>query len=230
MGTFSMSEFGNFALIGVLLFIYYYSDIQRTRACRICFWLLLFTATAYTLAEAITFATLIFPHSASLPNATEGILDRSVPHNPGSLMQMEARLDCIFNQNLYQVYNRRQSPGNTCDPYIVGSFIPHHLLIAFVAVRLVILAVLGALLTGGLSNRVGVAVAKLIFKSRPVPGYRNRYVKNTHASTTTASYKGSINGMSKGAVSDYGGPDAAGGTPTSTKFSAKPTAYALDIQ
>jgi hypothetical protein len=36
-----------------------------------------------------------------MPNATEHLLKHAKPHNPGGLQQMEQRIDCSFDYNLY---------------------------------------------------------------------------------------------------------------------------------
>lgn len=58
-----------------------------------------------------TFSFKISSQIIRLPNATEDLLDHSVPHNLGGLMQMEGRFGCIFNQNLYTLFKRRQNNG-----------------------------------------------------------------------------------------------------------------------
>lgn len=65
----------------------------------------------YSLIEICLFTTIIFPYTNRLPNATEILMDHAVPYNPGGLMQMEHRLGCIFNQNLYHSFKRRQNLG-----------------------------------------------------------------------------------------------------------------------
>lgn len=65
----------------------------------------------YSLVEICLFSTIILPYSNRLPNATESLMNHAVPYNPGGLMQMEHRLGCIFNQNLYHTFKRLQNPG-----------------------------------------------------------------------------------------------------------------------
>uniref|UniRef100_A0A915CLU5 Gustatory receptor n=1 Tax=Ditylenchus dipsaci TaxID=166011 RepID=A0A915CLU5_9BILA len=173
--TFLFSDLGCYIFLTVSLFLYYSTDLSRP-AFRILFWLFLILGAFYSLVEAGLFSALIFTYSAKLPNATEALLDHAVPHNPGGIMQMEHRLDCIFNQNLYNTFKRRQSPGNTCDPYILGSFISRFFLIFFVVCRVV--TVLLFILLATFRNPIGDLVARLIIKSRPSTKYKNRYTKN----------------------------------------------------
>ncbi|KAE9411791.1 hypothetical protein Angca_002004, partial [Angiostrongylus cantonensis] len=91
------------------------------------------------------------------------LLNHAIPHNPGGLMQMEQRLGCTFDHNLYAANKRRLNPRNTCDPQIESSFIQHFLLIALLVLRLLPI-IFGVLLLAKhtpLSESIAVFVEKL---------------------------------------------------------------------
>ncbi|KAI1700816.1 hypothetical protein Ddc_17924 [Ditylenchus destructor] len=180
--TFLFSDLGCYIFLTISLFLYYSADLSRPLF-RILFWAFLLLGTFYALVEAGLFAFLIFPYSGSLPNSTEVLLDHAVPHNPGGLMQMEHRFGCIFNQNLYNAFKRKMNPGNTCDPYVLGSFLSQFLLIFFCATRLVSVMIFAAL--ASVRNPVGDLLATTIIRSRPTTKYKNRYIKNPHFNSST---------------------------------------------
>ncbi|KJH50439.1 hypothetical protein DICVIV_03450 [Dictyocaulus viviparus] len=103
------------------------------------------------------------------------LLNHAIPYNPGGLMQMEQRLGCTFDHNLYAANRRRLNPRNTCDPQIESSFIQHFLLISLLVLRLLPI-VCGALLLAKrtpLSESIAVFVEKL----RPIQERSRLYMK-----------------------------------------------------
>ncbi|VDK68407.1 unnamed protein product [Litomosoides sigmodontis] len=93
-------------------------------------------AILYCVTEAHVLAFMIFPYASLLPTVTENLLNHAIPYNPGGLVQMEQRLGCIFDLNLYAAQKRKQNPSNTCDPYISSAFIGKGTLWTFLALRL----------------------------------------------------------------------------------------------
>lgn len=67
-------------------------------------------AFIYCITEIHVFSFLMFPYSSLLPNVTEKLLNHAIPYNPGGLTQMEQRLGCSFDLNLYAAQRRRQNP------------------------------------------------------------------------------------------------------------------------
>ncbi|VDK71836.1 unnamed protein product [Gongylonema pulchrum] len=53
---------------------------------------------------------MIFPYTTLLPTVTEKLLNHAIPYNPGGLTQMEQRLGCSFDLNLYAAQKRKQNP------------------------------------------------------------------------------------------------------------------------
>ncbi|VDL65329.1 unnamed protein product, partial [Nippostrongylus brasiliensis] len=64
----------------------------------------------YCICEVHLFSFMLMPYAATLPNSTEQLLNHAIPHNPGGLMQMEQRLGCTFDHNLYAANQRRLNP------------------------------------------------------------------------------------------------------------------------
>jgi len=161
----------------VCILMYYTSDLSRGNM-SVTFWLFLAVGTLYCIVESSTFSFLLYPYASTLPNSTEALLDRAVPYNPGGVLQFENRLGCTFNQNLYNVYQRRQNPRNTCDPQIVNAFISNGMLIAFVVLRLVVTICCIVLLV---VTPIGRVVGRLVALTRPKDGYKAKYIKNAKA-------------------------------------------------
>ncbi|KAH7718352.1 Protein R03H10.2 [Aphelenchoides avenae] len=176
MWTYLFSDAGCYVMLGLSLFLYYSLDVVSKGTIHVLFWIFLVVGALYSLIEASTFTALIWSYSGTLPNSTEALMDHAVPYNPGGLMQMEHRLGCTFDQNLYNTFKRQQNPRNTCDPYITESFLSRGLMIAFVATRvfsLFLFALLAAKRTA-----VSSMVATLIARTRSTGGYKGRYLKN----------------------------------------------------
>ncbi|KAI6219021.1 hypothetical protein M3Y99_01679700 [Aphelenchoides fujianensis] len=82
----------------------------------------------------------LLPHAVQRPTAK---LDRKpcwIERSPtirAACLQMEHRLGCTFNQNLYNTFQRKNNPRNTCDPLVVESFISVGMMISFIVLRLV---------------------------------------------------------------------------------------------
>ena len=55
-------------------------------------------------------------------------------------------------------------------------------MVTFGLLRLLCVLIFIGLLAGGLKNPIGWAIARLVQKTRPSSGYRNRYAKNPNAS------------------------------------------------
>ncbi|ETN84669.1 hypothetical protein NECAME_06768 [Necator americanus] len=64
----------------------------------------------YCICEIHVFTFILLPYSGTLPNSTEQLLNHAIPHNPGGLLQMEQRLGCTFDHNLYAANKRRLNP------------------------------------------------------------------------------------------------------------------------
>ncbi|KAI6190558.1 hypothetical protein M3Y97_00131000 [Aphelenchoides bicaudatus] len=175
MYMFLFADAATLFFVTVCILLYYTSDLHRGNMALI-FWLFLVVGSLYATIESSTFSALVYPYASRLPNATEILLDRSIPYNPGGVIQMETRLGCTFNQNLYNVYQRRQNQRNTCDPQIMSSFISTGLLVTFIVLRLVVIVSCSALL---LVPPVGRTVGHLISLTRPKDGYRAKYIKNS---------------------------------------------------
>ncbi|CAD5211789.1 unnamed protein product [Bursaphelenchus okinawaensis] len=161
--------------VSVSIMLFYTADVEKGTL-HVVFWLFLIIGSVYSILEASAFSFFIFPYSAELPNATESLLDHAVPHNPGGLMQMEHRLGCTFDQNLYQTFQRKLNPRNTCDPAVISTFIPQPLLIAFVILRVAALFIF--LILAACRRPVGEPLANLINKTKPKGGYKAKYIKN----------------------------------------------------
>lgn len=106
---FLFADAASLFFITVCVLMYYTSDLSRGNMA-VTFWLFLVVGVLYCIFESSIFSVLIYPYASSLPNSTEVLLDRAVPYNPSGVIQIENRLGCTFNQNLYNVYQRRQNP------------------------------------------------------------------------------------------------------------------------
>uniref|UniRef100_A0A915PCS2 Uncharacterized protein n=1 Tax=Setaria digitata TaxID=48799 RepID=A0A915PCS2_9BILA len=110
------------------------NELQTLEEHRMLFFVL---AVLYCVTEVHVLAFMIFPHASVLPGVTENLLNHAIPYNPGGLVQMEQRLGCIFDLNLYAAQKRKQNPLNTCDPYISSAFIGRGLIWTLLALRLI---------------------------------------------------------------------------------------------
>ncbi|VBB25225.1 unnamed protein product [Acanthocheilonema viteae] len=110
------------------------NELQILEQHRMLFFVL---AVLYCVTEVHVLAFMIFPYASLLPTVTENLLNHAIPYNPGGLVQMEQRLGCIFDLNLYAAQKRKQNPSNTCDPYISSAFIGKGTLWTLLVLRLI---------------------------------------------------------------------------------------------
>uniref|UniRef100_A0A7E4V252 ABC transmembrane type-1 domain-containing protein n=1 Tax=Panagrellus redivivus TaxID=6233 RepID=A0A7E4V252_PANRE len=134
------SDLLNFVFFGAVIGLFYCANVNIGLPHSL-FWIMLTIGIVYSLLQVSVFTALIFPLSARLPNETSTLLDHAIPHNPGGLLQMENSIGCTFDHNLYNAFQRRANPNNTCDPQIARSYIPRPLLLTFIALRLAALLV-----------------------------------------------------------------------------------------
>ncbi|VIO94140.1 Uncharacterized protein BM_BM5199 [Brugia malayi] len=132
---FLFADLGCYFFLTICIFIYLTTDTNRGKA-HVVFWLFFVLAILYCITEVHVLAFMIFPHASLLPGVTENLLNHAIPYNPGGLVQMEQRLGCIFDLNLYAAQKRKQNPLNTCDPYISSAFIGKGVLWTLLALRL----------------------------------------------------------------------------------------------
>lgn len=66
-------------------------------------------AFLYCTVEIHIFSFIMFPYSSILPSVTEKQLNHAIPYNPGGLTQMERRLGCSFDLNLYAAHRRKEN-------------------------------------------------------------------------------------------------------------------------
>lgn len=170
--TFLFADLATLILFGISAFFYF--SVEHSRGLiRLLFWFFLTIGILYSLMESTIFAVLISPHSAKLPNATISLLDHAIPYNPGGLGQMENRFGCIFDQNLYETFRRQLNPRNTCDPFLLSSFIPTALLVAFIVLRA--LAVLFLIILSLMPNSaISMAIAKCVARMKPTIHYKKK--------------------------------------------------------
>ncbi|VDK65548.1 unnamed protein product [Onchocerca ochengi] len=134
--SFLFADLGCYFFLAICILIYLTMDINRGKA-HIVFWLFFVLAILYCVTEVHALAFMIFPFASLLPEVTEKLLNHAIPYNPGGLVQMEQRLGCIFDLNLYAAQKRKQNPLNTCDPYISSAFIGKGTLWTLLALRLI---------------------------------------------------------------------------------------------
>ncbi|KAE9555405.1 hypothetical protein FO519_001342 [Halicephalobus sp. NKZ332] len=171
---FLVADLGNFIFLTIALMLYYSADTSKGTM-HVIFWTVLGIGVIYCFIEGAIFSGLLFPLSARLPNETSTLLDHAIPHNPGGIIHIEQGLGCTFDHSLYNNFQRRSNPKNTCDPHIASSYIPRSLLVTFMLLRLIALAIFFALL---IATPLGGPVAALISKTRPEGGYKNKFIKN----------------------------------------------------
>ncbi|CAG9534386.1 unnamed protein product [Cercopithifilaria johnstoni] len=134
--TFLFADLGCYFFLTICILIYLTMDTNKGKA-HIVFWFFFVIAILYCIMEVHILAFMIFPYTSLLPTGTENLLNHAIPYNPGGLVQMEQRLECIFNLNLYAAQKRKQNPSNTCDPYISSAFIGKGTLWTLLALRLI---------------------------------------------------------------------------------------------
>lgn len=196
MWVFLVADLVNFVFLTVALMLYYSTDTSKGTM-HVIFWIVLGIGVVYCFLEGAVFSGLLFPLSARLPNETATLLDHAIPHNPGGLSHIEQGIGCTFAYSLYNNFQRRKNPENTCDPYIAASYIPRPLLITFMLLRLLALAIFLILLV---TTPIGRPVAALISKTRPEGGYKSRFIKNPN-------YKGNNVGIHTSKSTTFGVKD-----------------------
>ncbi|GMT16975.1 hypothetical protein PFISCL1PPCAC_8272 [Pristionchus fissidentatus] len=135
LSCFLFSDLAALVFIVFILLIFFTSDLESGKM-RIVYWTLLILGALYFIITTHLLVFLLLPFSSTLSNSSHALLDRSIPHNTGGLMQMENRFGCTFDLNLYAAYQRRANPKNTCDPYIDDSFLPNGLLFFLLFLRI----------------------------------------------------------------------------------------------
>ncbi|CAD6195266.1 unnamed protein product [Caenorhabditis auriculariae] len=160
--TYLLTDFGVLIFVVLVTLLYFSSDVESGTP-HVVFWVVLSIGVLYAVVQVHVFTFALSPYSAMLPNATEKLLNHAIPHNPGGLQQMEQRLGCTFDHNLYAANRRRMNPQNTCDPQIESSFIPRTVLFGLLGVRLlpVVFFFLLLLKRSPLSEGVAQVVEKL---------------------------------------------------------------------
>ncbi|KAM3719331.1 LPS-assembly protein LptD [Dirofilaria immitis] len=133
--SFLFADLGCYLFLAICILIYLTIDTNKGKA-HVVSWLFFVLAILYCITEVHVLAFMIFPYASLLPSITENLLNRAIPYNPGGLVQMEQRLGCIFDLNLYAAQKRKQNPLNTCDPYISSAFIGKGTLWTLLALRL----------------------------------------------------------------------------------------------
>ncbi|CAJ0606566.1 unnamed protein product [Cylicocyclus nassatus] len=164
LGCYLLGDLVCYACLIIAALIYFTTDVSKSPA-RIIFWVVLCVGILYCICEVHLFTFMLSPYSGHLPNATEQLLNHAIPHNPGGLMQMEQRLGCTFDHNLYAANKRRLNPRNTCDPQIESSFIPRALLTTLLVLRLLPIVICALLMAK--RTPLSESIAVLIEKLRP---------------------------------------------------------------
>lgn len=174
LGYYILGDLGCYLCLIIVIILFFTTNTSKTPL-HIIFWLILIVGVLYCICEVHVFTFILLPYSSLLPNSTEQLLNHAIPHNPGGLMQMEQRLGCTFDHNLYAANKRRLNPRNTCDPQIESSFIQHFLLIALLILRLLPI-IFGVLL---LAKHTPLSESIAVFVEKLRPAYeRNRlYLK-----------------------------------------------------
>lgn len=135
LSCFLFSDLAALVFIVFILLIFFTSHLQSGKM-KIVYWVLIIIGSVYFIITTNLLFFLLLPYSSTLSNSSHALLDRSIPHNPGGLQQMENRFGCTFDLNLYAAFQRRANPKNTCDDYIDDSFLPNPLLIFLLIIRL----------------------------------------------------------------------------------------------
>ncbi|KAE9420767.1 hypothetical protein Angca_000373, partial [Angiostrongylus cantonensis] len=200
LGYYILGDLGCYLCLIIVIILFFTTNTSKTPL-HIIFWLILIVGVLYCICEVHVFTFILLPYSSLLPNSTEQLLNHAIPHNPGGLMQMEQRLGCTFDHNLYAANKRRLNPRNTCDPQIESSFIQHFLLIALLVLRLLPI-IFGVLL---LAKHTPLSESIAVFVEKLRPAYeRNRlYLKKENLNAQNIEKK----------TSQLMQPPRAGGTP-----------------
>uniref|UniRef100_A0A0N4WP23 Protein tincar n=1 Tax=Haemonchus placei TaxID=6290 RepID=A0A0N4WP23_HAEPC len=159
LGCYLLGDLACYICLVLAIILYFTSNVSKSRT----FQVILCIGVLYCICEVHLFTFMLMPYSAALPNSTEQLLNHAIPHNPGGLMQMEQRLGCTFDHNLYAANKRRLNPRNTCDPQIESSFIPRFVLVFLLVLRLLPIVVCALLLAKRtpLSESIAMLVERL---------------------------------------------------------------------
>ncbi|XGW09867.1 hypothetical protein V3C99_011828 [Haemonchus contortus] len=162
LGCYLLGDLACYVCLVLAIILYFTSNVSKSPS-HIVFWVILCIGVLYCICEVHLFTFMLMPYSAALPNSTEQLLNHAIPHNPGGLMQMEQRLGCTFDHNLYAANKRRLNPRNTCDPQIESSFIPRFVLVFLLVLRLLPIVVCALLLAKRtpLSESIAMLVERL---------------------------------------------------------------------
>uniref|UniRef100_A0A1I7YL86 ABC transmembrane type-1 domain-containing protein n=1 Tax=Steinernema glaseri TaxID=37863 RepID=A0A1I7YL86_9BILA len=178
------SDLAMFALFAFVVIIYYLANV-KSGTMHVIFWIVFALAVLYCIVQVHLFTFVLFPYSAQLSNNTEKVLNIAIPHNPGSIMQIENRFGCTFDYNLYQSFKRRENPKNTCDPLIEGSYISKAVLITILLTRLIPL-LLGAMILAK-KTPIGDLISSVFHKFQSGNVYKNKATGYKFESTTPKS-------------------------------------------
>ncbi|CAI5441269.1 unnamed protein product [Caenorhabditis angaria] len=185
--AFLFSELGIFVFLGIASFLYFTCDVSAGSK-NVVYWIVLGCGVIYAIIQVHIFTFSLIPYAGHLPNSTEKLLNHAIPHNPGGLQQMENRLGCTFDHNLYAANRRRLNPNNTCDPQIESSFLPLHILIALLVIRL--LPIVIALLLFVKRTPLSENIAQFIENFRKSDKKRLYIKKQPRNPTTTTTFDG----------------------------------------
>ncbi|KAK0394187.1 hypothetical protein QR680_000612 [Steinernema hermaphroditum] len=167
------SDLAMFALFAFVVVLYYLTDV-KSGTMHVVFWIVFGVAVLYCIVQVHLFTT-------------EKVLNIAIPHNPGSIMQIESRFGCTFDYNLYQSFKRRENPKNTCDPLIEGSYISKPVLIAILLTRLIPL-MLGAMLLAK-KTPVSEIISSVLHKFQAANVYKSKFESAAPKSTTFSPLK-----------------------------------------
>ncbi|WKX93813.1 hypothetical protein Q1695_011240 [Nippostrongylus brasiliensis] len=164
LGCYLMGDLVCYVCLVIVIILFFTTNVSKSPS-NIVFWVFLGIGVLYCICEVHLFSFMLMPYAATLPNSTEQLLNHAIPHNPGGLMQMEQRLGCTFDHNLYAANQRRLNPRNTCDPQIEASFIPRFVLVLLLVLRLLPIVLCALLLAK--RTPLSESVAMLIERIRP---------------------------------------------------------------
>lgn len=180
LGCYLLGDLLCYVCLVVAIILFFTTNVSKSPS-QIIFWIFLCVGVLYCICEVHLFTFMLMPYSGAMPNSTEQLLNHAIPHNPGGLMQMEQRLGCTFDHNLYAANKRRLNPRNTCDPQIESAFIPRFVLVLLLALRLLPIVVCVLLLAK--RTPLSESVAILVEKLRPIQKKQRLYVKKDHYSS-----------------------------------------------
>ncbi|KAL3107843.1 hypothetical protein niasHT_017075 [Heterodera trifolii] len=185
MWAFLLADLCSLLIFAIAAFFYFSAETSKGLI-RVLFWVFLLFGLLFALVEVSLYALLASPYLSKLPNSTVALLDHAIPFNPGGLAQMEHRFGCIFDQNLYETFKRQMNPRNTCDPFLLSSFVPRPLLFVFVLLRfLPILCFL--FLVAAPQNALSISLAKCILRVKPTIRYKKN-AKSTPSKSLPSYY------------------------------------------